>query len=66
MVTTLRADAEGGASLIDARGDVVLHVKPPIAVDAEGHRVASRLEVAGLNLSVVLREGDLAYPVLRA
>lgn len=63
-VKTVRVDTDGGASLLNQRGDPVLHVAAPTALDAEGHHVPCHLEVDGLQLAVVLADGDLAFPVL--
>ena len=60
----LSATPEGGAQVL-SKGDRILTVEPPFAIDAEGADVPVRLEVSGDSIIVTTSpHEDTSYPIL--
>jgi len=62
----LRAGADGGADVLDPKGEVAYRITAPRAVDAQGTALPVKLAVEGgmIVLTLAHREMDVAYPIL--
>jgi hypothetical protein len=62
----IRARADGGAEIVDAKGAVIATVSAPWAKDADGRSVPTTLSVSGdtLTMHVAHLDGGFAYPIV--
>lgn len=56
----------GGVDVVNAGGDVIATVRPPLVTDAEGETIPSRYDIDGDRVRLVVQHADrdVAYPLL--
>lgn len=61
----LEARPDGGAQVMALDGDVVMVIRPPSAIDAEGNQVPSDLQIDGDSLILSVSPGtEASFPIL--